>query len=51
MKVTGQRVLRGSRGGKAYYLKVAPWGSQVEDNKVSASRRMYEQTEMYHVGP
>lgn len=29
VKVTGQRVLRGSRGGETYYLKVAPWGSQV----------------------
>ncbi len=45
-KVTGHRVLRGSRGGRTYYLKVAPWGSQVQDSEVSVSRRMYEQTKV-----
>ncbi len=53
VKVTGQRVLRGSRGGRTYYLKVAPWGSQVEDSEVSVSRRMYEQTKVsdtVHIG-
>jgi hypothetical protein len=53
VKVTGQRVLKGSRGGRTSYLKVAPWGSQVEDNEVSVSRRMYEQTKVndtVHIG-
>lgn len=53
VKVTGQRVLRGSRGGRTYYLKVAPWGPQVEDSEVSVSRRMYEQTKVndtVHIG-
>ena len=52
MKVTGQRVLRGSRGGRTYHLKVAPWGSQ-EGSEVSVSRRMYEQTKVndtVHIG-
>ena len=53
VRVTGQRVLRGSRGGRTYYLKVAPWGSHVEDSEVSVSRRMYEQTKVndtVHIG-
>jgi hypothetical protein len=53
VKVTDHRVVRGSRGGKTYYLKVAPWGSQVEDTEVSVSRRMYEQTKVsdtVHIG-
>jgi hypothetical protein len=53
VKVTGHRVHNGSRGGRTYYLKVAPWGSQAEDSEVSVSRRMYEQTKVndtVHIG-
>lgn len=53
VKVMGHRVLRGSRGGRTYYLKVAPWGAQVADSEVSVSRRLYEQTKVddtVHIG-
>jgi DNA-directed RNA polymerase subunit RPC12/RpoP len=53
VKVTGHRVVSGSRGGRTYYLKVAHWGSQVEDAEVSVSRRMYGQTKVndtVHIG-
>jgi hypothetical protein len=53
VKVTDHRVVRGSRGGRTYYLKVTPWGPHVEDLEVSVPRRMYERTkvnDIVHIG-
>jgi hypothetical protein len=52
-KVTDRRLVRGSRGGRSCYLRLAPWGPQVEEAEVSVSRRMYERTNVndtVHVG-
>ena len=53
VKVTDHRVVRGSRGGQRYYLKITAWGSQVEGGEVSVSSRMYERTkvnDIVHIG-
>ena len=52
-QVRDRRVYSGSRGGRTYYLKLAPWGPQVEVSEVSVSRRMYERTKVndtVHIG-